>query len=89
MAPRPRAYPCNFTPNLGALDTLRRYDISYVVRSGRLARSLPSSFCQADLDLLHPAGMAHTDRGRLLAEAEAIKAVTQVRATWGMVRSVG
>lgn len=65
----------------GALDTLRRYDISYVVRSGRLARSLPSSFCQADLDLLHPAGMAHTDRGRLLAEAEAIKAVTQVGAT--------
>ncbi|GFR39625.1 hypothetical protein Agub_g89, partial [Astrephomene gubernaculifera] len=40
---------------VGALDTLRRYDISYVMRCGR-ARSLPSSYCQADLDLLHPAG---------------------------------
>ncbi|KAG2496142.1 hypothetical protein HYH03_005744 [Edaphochlamys debaryana] len=64
-------------PAGGALDTLRRYDISYVMRSGR-ARSLPSSFCQADLDLLHPAVGSLTDRGRLLAEAEAIKAVTQV-----------
>ncbi|GIM05041.1 hypothetical protein Vretimale_9508, partial [Volvox reticuliferus] len=64
----------------GSLDTLRRYDISYVMRSGR-ARSLPTSYCQADLDLLHPAGSGggcHPDKGRLLAEAEAIKAVTQV-----------
>ncbi|KXZ55244.1 hypothetical protein GPECTOR_3g384 [Gonium pectorale] len=71
-------------PMAGGLDTLRRYDISYVVRSGR-ARSLPSSYCQADLDLLHPAAggggsvtPGDRDRGRLLAEAEAIKAVTQV-----------
>ncbi|GIL65935.1 hypothetical protein Vafri_19563, partial [Volvox africanus] len=64
----------------GSLDTLRRYDISYVMRSGR-ARSLPTSYCQADLDLLHAAGSGgggHPDKDRLLAEAEAIKAVTQV-----------
>ncbi len=74
----------------GTLDTLRRYDISYVMRSGR-ARGLPTSYCQADLDLLHPAGGGggggggaggHPDKGRLLAEAEAVKAVTQA-GSWG------
>ena len=57
-----------------------RYAIATVQRAGR-GRSLPACYAQADLDLLQPAGL--TGEERLLAEAELVKAVCQVRGGGG------
>ena len=50
------------------LDNLRRFEIAEVRRK---ARNLPRGYLQADLDIVHPAGLPPADK--LLAEAEVIK----------------
>ncbi|KIZ01806.1 putative serine/threonine-protein kinase GCN2 [Monoraphidium neglectum] len=60
----------------GPLDSMRRYEISHVMRAGRV-RGLPATYLQADLDIVAPvagAGVAE----RTLAEAEVIKSLAQV-----------
>ncbi len=50
--------------------------VCYVNRSGR-GRGLPSVYLQADLDLVAPVSATAAPEERCMAEAEAIKCITQ------------
>ncbi|KAI8469455.1 MAG: hypothetical protein J3K34DRAFT_459347 [Monoraphidium minutum] len=60
----------------GGVDSVRRYEVSHVMRAGRV-RGLPATYLQADLDIVSPAAGAGVAE-RTLAEAEVLKALTQV-----------
>lgn len=70
----------------GPTDQLRRYEIAWVHRSAR-GRALPSTYLQADMDILTPPAHVADSRDRLLAEAESIKCLTQVR--WALLPFCG
>ncbi len=58
------------------LETLRRYEVAWVRRSA-MGRSLPQAFLQADLDFLASGNKSLPEAA--LLEAEAIKAIAEVR----------
>lgn len=58
------------------LETLRRYEVAWVRRRAT-GRALPRAYLQADLDFLASSNKTATEAA--LLEAEAIKAVTEVR----------
>lgn len=68
---------------------LKRVEVSRVQRAGRGGRGLPASYLTADFDIISPSGVGAGGAGRerLLAEAEVVKVVTQVRSIpylhWG------
>lgn len=57
------------------LEAMRRYEVAWVRRKA-VGRSVPRSHLQADLDLVSGGGQAPAEA--LLAEAEALKAVTEI-----------
>lgn len=58
---------------------MKRYEVCRVQRAGRGGRGLPASYLQADFDVVVPTVPGAALRERMLAEAECIKVVTQVR----------
>jgi hypothetical protein len=60
---------------------LKRFEVCRVQRAGRGGRGLPASYLTADFDVVSPSGVGTGGAGRerLLAEAEVVKVVTQVR----------
>ncbi|KAK9811583.1 hypothetical protein WJX72_006503 [[Myrmecia] bisecta] len=59
----------------GGLEAMRLYQVAQVRRRG-VGRSLPRPHLQADLDIINPGGQGPMEQ--LLAEAEVIKAVTEI-----------
>lgn len=57
---------------------LKRFEVCRVNRAGRGGRGLPASYLQADFDVIVPAGTGASLREKMLAEAEVLKAATQV-----------